>query len=278
MTDVRTVVRRINGWLGRLMPESDRIERLTASLEKEFGDRADPIDAAVCAEIERAAWAHSRHLMLAYEPDGTDPPDTESPGWPEEDLASVRRRAGGVSEVRRLPGGACLIRVDGLEPVAAALPYVDAAFQHARDATHLVLDLRANGGGDPATLTAIAGRLLGPEAQHLSDVVYRDRRRQWWTTPGPALTQDVAVLVSGNTYSSAEALVYHLQARGRVTVVGERTRGAADHITPIRLVPQVLAFVPEAYVVDAATGGNWEQTGVVPDVECTAAEAVNRWP
>jgi hypothetical protein len=75
-------------------------------------------------------------------------------------------------------------------------------------------------------------------AQHLSDVVYRDRRRQWWTDPGPALTVPAAVLVSGDTYSSAEALAYHLQARGRVTVLGERTRGTADHITPIRLVPQ----------------------------------------
>lgn len=170
-----------------------------------------------------------------------------------------------------------MLTIDSLESCATARPFLAAAFDLVRGCSRIALDLRGNGGGDPATLTAIAGRLLGPDAQHLSDVVYRDRRRQWWTDPGPALTVPAAVLVSGDTYSSAEALAYHLQARGRVTVLGERTRGAADHITPIRLVPQVLGFLPEAYVLDAATGGNWEQTGVIPDVECPAGEALDRW-
>jgi len=51
-----------------------------------------------------------------------------------------------------------------------------------------------------------------------------------------------------------------------VAVVGQTTPGAADHITPIRLAPTVLAYLPEAYVIDSITGGNWEGTGVVPDV------------
>jgi hypothetical protein len=279
MTDVRTVVRRVNGWLDRLMAPSDRIGALTAALAARFGDRTDPVDAAACAEIERAAWAHSRHLLLAYEPDGTDPPDTESPGWPDENLAAARRRAGAVSEVRRLPDGACLIRVDGLEPVAAALPYVDAAFRHARDATHLVLDLRVNGGGDTATLAVIAGWLLGEAATHVADATFRDRVRQWWTPdrpPGTALPGDlpVSVLTSARTFSNGEALAYHLQVRKRARVVGETTPGAADYVTPIRLAPTVLGLLPEATTTDPATGTNWEGRGVVPDLECPAADAL----
>jgi C-terminal processing protease CtpA/Prc len=84
------------------------------------------------------------------------------------------------------------------------------------------------------------------------------------------------VLTSPRTYSSAEALAYHLQARGRATVVGEPTRGAADHVTPVRLTPQVQGFLPEAEVRDAVTGGNWEGSGVLPDVthpHVTALEA-----
>jgi C-terminal processing protease CtpA/Prc len=140
-----------------------------------------------------------------------------------------------------------------------------------------VLDLRDNGGGDPATVAAIAGGLLGDDARHLSDVLYRSRRRQWWTTdrpPGSALTQPVAVLVGPRTYSSAEALAYHLQAHGRATVVGEPTRGAADHVTPVRLTRQVLGLLPEAEVRDAVTGGNWEGTGVLPDVVHPYADAL----
>ncbi|WP_405060211.1 S41 family peptidase [Kribbella sp. NBC_01505] len=47
-----------------------------------------------------------------------------------------------------------------------------------------------------------------------------------------SLRQPVAVLVGPGTFSSGEALAYHLRVRGRVTVVGETTPGAADHITP----------------------------------------------
>ncbi len=170
-----------------------------------------------------------------------------------------------------------MIAVDALEPVAVAEPYLSAAFALAGDATRLVLGLRANGGGDPATVALIAGRLLGDAAVHLSDVVYRDRVRQWWTadrTPGTALRQDVAVLVSGRTYSSGEALAYHLSARGRVLVVGERTRGAADHVTPVQLTATVSGFLPEAVVRDAASDGNWEGAGVVPDVACAPGDAL----
>jgi C-terminal processing protease CtpA/Prc len=182
-----------------------------------------------------------------------------------------------VSGVRRLGDGTCLIAVDALEPLATAQPYLDAAFGLAAGSRRIVLDLRANGGGDPATVAAIAGRLLGDTAQHLADVVYHDRRRQWWTVDRPAgtaLTQEVAVLVSNHTYSSAEALAYHLRARDRVTVIGAATRGAADHVTPIQLTPRVSAVLPEATVQDAVTGTNWEGTGVVPDIACEPGEAV----
>jgi C-terminal processing protease CtpA/Prc len=77
----------------------------------------------------------------------------------------------------------------------------------------------------------------------------------------------VVVLVSGRTYSSGEALAYHLQVRGRGRLFGQRTPGAADHVTPVNVTPEVQAILPEAYVVDSVTGGNWEGTGVRPDVE-----------
>ena len=56
--------------------------------------------------------------------------------------------------------------------------------------------------------------------------------------------------------------------------MGQRTPGAADHITPVCLSGHVRAMLPEAYVRDAVTGTNWEATGVVPDVVCEPAEAL----
>ena len=195
---VADLVGRLNGWLRRLMPEGPRRDRLTGALAAAADGR--PVTAAACRRVEQVAWQHSRHLELQFDPAGRNRPDEEPRGWPAADPAGTRIRAAGVSAVRRLDDGTGLIVVDALESWAVARPYVDAAFALARGSARVVLDLRANGGGDPATVAAIAGWLLGDAAQELSEVVYRDRRRQWWTAdrpPGTALTQDVSVLVAG---------------------------------------------------------------------------------
>jgi C-terminal processing protease CtpA/Prc len=122
--------------------------------------------------------------------------------------------------------------------------------------------------------------LLGGEPTHISDVIYRDRTRQWWTTgrladSAPPGAIPVSVLVGEHTFSSGEALAYHLQSQGRGRIVGQRTPGAADHVTPVRLSRHVRALLPEARVRDAVTGTNWEGTGVVPDIPCEPAETFN---
>jgi C-terminal processing protease CtpA/Prc len=75
------------------------------------------------------------------------------------------------------------------------------------------------------------------------------------------------ILTSTDTYSSGEALAYHLQARHRGPIIGQGTPGGADHVTPVNVTPQVRALLPEAYVLDRVSGGNWEGTGVRPDIE-----------
>jgi hypothetical protein len=281
MTSVGELLDALRRWIGELMPDADRAGRLLAAAEDAAGDGpAAPLDAAACERIAAAARTESRHLELEYVPDGSLVPDTTSPGWDPTDPAAVRLRAGSVTSVARSADGVATVTLDALDDLALAAPYVDAAFTLARGCRGLVLDLRGNGGGDPATAALVIGWLLGGARVQLSTVVYRDRERQWWT---PGLRADrelagapVAVLTSARTFSSAEALVYHLQARQRVTVVGETTGGAADHITPIRLTPHVRGLLPYAYVVDAKTGKNWEGTGVRPDVDCPADEAPAR--
>ena len=232
-----------------------------------------------CRQLERAARRHARHVELEFVHDGSLTPDEEPPGWPSQDPAEVARRAGSVREVVRRPDGVGVLVLDSLDTGHLAAPYLEAAFRHLAGATGVVLDLRANGGGDPATVARVLDWLIGPTPTHLSDVVYRDRVRQWWTPGRPAAAAlaprtPVAALIGPGTYSSGEALAHHLQSQGIARLVGEGTPGAADHVTPVRVTPHVRAALPEAYVRDAVTGGNWEGVGVQPDVPCEAGQAL----
>jgi C-terminal processing protease CtpA/Prc len=280
MENTRAVTERMAMWLRRLCPDPERTDRLCAALETVAGDHHGPVDAGICRAIERACRPISRHVELEFVPDGSLRPDETAPGWPPQDAAEVRERAGSVARVERLPGAIGVLALTGLDSWQHAAPFAEAAFAHLQGVRALVLDLRANGGGDPATATRTLEWLAGPRRVHVADVIYKDHVRQWWTdgrAAGDSLPAGapVAVLVSAATYSSGEALAYHARSVCGALVVGETTPGAADHVTPIALTPHVGAVLPEARVRDVATGANWEQAGVVPDLACAADDALD---
>ena len=246
-------------WLDRLFPDAARGERLKRALTERFGTDARAVTDAVCREVEGVAQDFSRHFALEYVADGSLVPDSEPPGWPPQDPSQVQLRAGSVREVTRRPGGVGMLALDGHDGVHIAAPYLQAAFALLRGARGVLLDLRRNRGGDLATVTLVLDWLLASEPTHVCDVIYRDRTRQWWTTGrladlAPPAQTPVSVLVSERTFSSGEGLAYHLHSQRRARLVGQRTPGAADHITPVRVSRHVRALLPEARVRDAITG------------------------
>jgi hypothetical protein len=275
----QALVSKLCTWLDRLFPDTDRGERLKRALDDRFGADTRAVTPELCSEIESVAHDYSRHFALEYVADGSLVPDTDPPGWPPQERSDVELRAGSIGGVTRRPDGVGVLALDSLDGVHLAAPYLEAAFALLRGAHGVVLDLRRNGGGDPGTVALVLDWLLGDRSTHISDLIYRDRTRQWWTTGrladlAPPRRTPVSVLVSERTFSSGEALAYHLQSQGRATVVGQRTPGAADHVTPVRLSGHVRAVLPEACVRDAVTGTNWEGTGVVPDIACEPGETL----
>jgi hypothetical protein len=266
-------------WFGRLWPDPERGAAAARAVLDRFGGSTAGVDDALCREVEAAVHPWSRHFALAHHPDGDREPDVDPPGWDPQDPDVVHARAAYLRRVDRDADGVAVVGLDGLDPVGLAAPYLEAAFALSRTARAVVLDLRDNGGGDPASLVRVLDWVRGPQPLHVADVHHRDRVRQWWTAgrePGAALAPGtpLAVATSARTFSSGEALAFHLQRLCGAVVVGEPSRGAADHITPVRVTRRVTAFLPEAYVVDPVAGDNWEGTGVLPDVPCAADEAL----
>ena len=161
----------------------------------------------------------------------------------------------------------------GADTVAAAMNFVNGT-----DA--LIIDLRANGGGNPAMVALICSYLFGPEPVHLNDLYWREGNRtdEFWTRKEVAgrryLNKDVYVLTSKRTFSGAEEFTYNLKNLKRATIIGETTGGGAHPGGRFRVSEHFGVFVPTGRAISPITKTNWEGTGVTPDIAVPADQAL----
>ena len=92
-------------------------------------------------------------------------------------------------------------------------------------------------------------------------------RKKW------GFDRPVYVLTSDTTFSGGEELCYNLKTQGRAVLIGETTRGGAHPTDAFPITPSFEITVPIARSINPVTGGNWEGTGVEPDIAAPAAEA-----
>jgi hypothetical protein len=194
---------------------------------------------------------------------------------------AARRDNYGVHRVERLAGNVGYLALGEFGEPDGAGPVIAAAMTLLARTDALIVDLRANGGGYPPTADLVASYLLGPRPVHLLSFHYRPTNETFesWTlatVPGPRYGPErpVYVLTSRRTASGAEAFAYTLRHLGRVTVVGDTTAGAA-HPGRDRPVGYGLAvFVPDGRPTSPVTRGNWEGTGVAPDMPTPVPRAL----
>src|SRR5688572_31623775 len=131
----------------------------------------------------------------------------------------------------------------GADTVAAAMNFVNGT-----DA--LIIDMRSNGGGNPAMVALVCSYLFGPERVHLNDLYWREgnRTEEFWTRKEVAgkryLNKDVYVLTSKRTFSGAEEFTYNLKNLKRATIIGETTGGGAHPGGGFRITEHFGMFVP----------------------------------
>jgi hypothetical protein len=181
----------------------------------------------------------------------------------------------GVRSAERLDGNIGYLRIDRFAPARDAGPLLQGAIAMLSATEALIIDLRYNGGGHGDTTALLAGLLLD-EPSRMSDIIARNGVTQSWTpiVLSGRYTKPVYILTSARTFSAAEGFTYSLRAMGRVKVVGERTRGGANPATRILLSPRFEAIVPIAQARNPITGGNWQGTGVEPDIPSAADQAL----
>jgi hypothetical protein len=235
--------------------------------------------AAALAEDLRAI-SHDRHLQVGFSPiqlpDQGQIPDARAV---ELFQAQMLRINCGFERVEHLPGDIGYIKLNEFSDPDICAPTVVAAMGLMQNVSALIIDLRDNGGGS-ALMEVLIESYLFASPTRMNDLWDRksNTTRQYWTqvyVPGKRIvSQPLFVLTSSHTFSAAEAFTYDLQAQKRATIVGETTGGGAHTIINRRLDHRFTVVVPFQRAINPITNGNWEGTGVIPDVKVSSAEAL----
>ena len=88
-------------------------------------------------------------------------------------------------------------------------------------------------------------------------------------------TAKIFLLTSKRTASAAEHLSLSLKRTGRATLIGETTAGAGHYGGMVPLGHDFAAFIPVGRTFDPDNNQGWEGTGVKPDIDVPADQALD---
>ena len=228
------------------------------------------------------AVSKDRHLGVQFFP---NPLPVRRPGRPDSAAIERNRRETlsdncGFVRVERMPGNVGYLKFNYFGEPDLCGPVASAAMNFVANVDALIVDLRDNGGGDPAMVAYVSSYLF-PRRTHLNDIYERptNRTEQFFTrddVPGRKLRDGVPVyvLTSSRTFSGAEEFSYNLKNLKRATIVGETTGGGAHPVDSHRIDAHFSIGVPFARAINPISKTNWEGSGVAPDVAVSAGDAL----
>jgi len=286
-------------------PLHEIIEELIRQLGEKyvFPEKAQEIAANLCQHLEQGdydgetlAWmmtehmrevSQDKHLNLFYRADGVAAfVDDNEIYTPEaiEHIHQMKHSNYGLKKVEILDGNIGYFQFDEFVHPHVAGESMNAAMTFLAHTRALIVDLRANGGGDASMVQFLCSYFFDAfEAAHIHLNGLYDRRkdllRQYWAfpyVPGRRyLDRPVYLLTSHHTFSAAEEFTYNLQQLKRALVVGETTGGGAHAGLFYPITAHFGAFIPTFRAINPISGTNWEGTGVQPDLPVAPEEALD---
>ncbi len=221
--------------------------------------------------------SHDRHLELLYsEAPLPELAPTATPALEARYRKAMEQANCTFEPVKILPHHIGYLKFDSFPDPSLCQQTAAAAMASLNDADAIIFDLRDNRGGYPGMVTLIAAYLFDhPEYMYNPR---QDTTADSWTrspVPGSRLAdKPVYLLTSARTFSGAEHFSYDLKMLKRATVVGETTGGASDVGTFHRLDDHFGMGIPEARAINPYREPDWAGTGVRPDVEVKARDAL----
>ncbi|HZF65711.1 MAG TPA: S41 family peptidase [Chitinophagaceae bacterium] len=225
-----------------------------------------------------------KHLNVRFNPKLIQQQRTnadKNPGeQPPPEMDNEKMNNYGFKEVKLLEGNIGYLDLRGFAHTSDAGETAVAAMNFLSNASALIIDLRNNGGGSPSMIQLLTSYFYGAEPVHLNNFYDRpgNQTSQTWTLPHVTGKRrpdiDIYVLTSSNTFSAAEEFTYNLKNLKRATIIGETTGGGA-HPGGTRIATErFVVWVPTGRAINPITNTNWEGTGVKPDVETKASDAL----
>lgn len=232
-----------------------------------------------------AEATHDRHVRVKFSGVPVSDPLSDTTET-KSDIEQLRREAEaegyGIGKPRVLDGNIGYLPFLRFFRAEFAGDALAGAMRELASTKALILDLRECRGGDPVMVALAASWLLEGRPRLWNTISRRrgDATTQFWTAawlPGERyVDKPVYVLTAHRTFSAPESFAYELQQTRRATIVGETTGGGAHSGAWFPIDDQFSMFIPLSRYVSAASGGDWEGTGVKPDVACDASEALER--
>ncbi len=195
--------------------------------------------------------------------------------WNQRELGFSNQRKGNIA----------ILRIDAFtQSVAAEFTKVLPAVLEGAEG--IILDLRANGGGDAEAMADVASLFLD-EGTNLGRFADRSgasfeletfSKRLWRTPASLQIKLPVVVLTSENTSSAAEIMVAALQAKRRAQVIGTGTCGCVLAIRSRHALPDGGVLDVSEFDYRTADGLRLEGAGVKPDqlILTTRADVYSR--